>query len=139
MTTEFVIKTPSGPILKFEKNSEYEDVEGWRDFIVTLYNAPVNGSINLSDLGPNRWAEYFEDLSKDWKGWKGEKKIESTEGDLILKATSDSLGHISVRMELRADQGGADWLVTGTLVVEAGALDMIAKSAKRFFNYKSTR
>jgi hypothetical protein len=139
MATEFVIKTPSGPILKFEKNSEYEDVEGWGDFMVTLYNAPVNGTINLSDLGPNRWAEYFEDLSKNWRGWKGEKEIESTEGDLILKATSDSLGHISVRIELRADQGGADWLVTGTLVLEAGALDMIAKSAKRFFNYKSVR
>ena len=59
--------------------------------------------------------------------------------DLTLKATSDSLGHISVRIELKADQGGADWLVAGTLVLEAGSLDMIAKSAKRFFKYKSMR
>jgi len=138
MTTDFIIRTPSGPILKFEKDSEYE-VEGWGAFIVSLYNAPMNGTVRLSDLEPNRWAEYFEDLAKNWKGWKGEKKIGSIEGDLTLKATSDSLGHISVRIELKADQGGADWLVAGTLVLEAGSLDMIAKSARRFFKYKSMR
>jgi hypothetical protein len=139
MTTEFIIKTPSGPILKFEKHSDHMNDEGWGDFVVTLHNAPVNGSITLSDLEPNRWADFFEDLSMNWRGWKGIKKVESIEGDLILQASSDSLGHISIRTELRADQGGSDWLVAGTLVLEAGALDTIAKSAKKFFNYKSIR
>ena len=59
--------------------------------------------------------------------------------DLTLKATSDSLGHISVRIELKADQGGANWLIAETLILEAGSLDIVAKSAKRFFNYKSIR
>jgi hypothetical protein len=139
MTTEFIIKTPLGPMLKFEKHSDYKDIEGWGRYIVSLNNAPVNATVDVSDLEPNRWAEYFEGLAKDWKGWKGEKKIGSIEGDLTLKAASDSLGHISVRIELKADQGGADWLVAGTLVLEAGSLDIIAKSAKRFFDYKSKR
>ena len=139
MANEFIIKTPSGPILKFEKHSDFIDVGRWGNFIVTLQNAPVNGSIKLSDLEPNRWAIFFEEMSKEWRGRQGTKRIESIEGDLIMQASSDSLGHISVRTELRADQGGADSLITGTLVLEAGALESIAKSANSFFGYKSIR
>jgi len=139
MITEFHIKSPDGPTLRFEKDTEYMDIEGWGTFIVSLGNAPVGGEIKINDLEPNRWSEYFEDLAKYWRGWKEEKKIESIEGDLILKSTSDSFGHVSVRIELKANQGGADWFVAGTLMLEAGSLDTVAKSAKKFFNYKYTR
>ncbi len=67
MTTEFIIKTPSGPVLKFEKNSNYEDIEGWGSYIVSLLNAPVTGSVEINELAPNRYAEYFEDLARVWK------------------------------------------------------------------------
>ncbi|MFA5353868.1 MAG: DUF6228 family protein [Thermodesulfovibrionales bacterium] len=137
MTTEFIIKTPSGPVLKFGKKSNYEDIEGWGSYIVSLLNAPVTGTVEINDLAPNRYAEYFEDLARVWKGWKGEKNIGSIEEDFTLTATSDSLGHISLRIELRADRGGSDWIVAGTVVLEAGSLDQIAKSAKMFFDYKS--
>jgi hypothetical protein len=139
MTTKLVIRTASGPILRFEKHSEYEDAEGWGRFIVSLDNSPVKGTVEVSDLGPNRWAAFFEEIAKEWKGWKGEKRIGSIEGDLSLCAKSDSLGHISLRVELKTDQGGADWFAAGTLVLEAGSLDTIAKSAKRLFNYESKR
>lgn len=134
MNNEFVIKTPSGHTLKFTKDSEYV-VEGWGSFIVSLFNAPVTGIVRVSDLEPKRWGLFFTELAKEWKGWKGSKEIESIEGDLSLSATSDSLGHIYIRVELKDSPGGADWHVSGTLMVEAGSLDSMAKSARKFFDY----
>jgi hypothetical protein len=134
MSNEFIIKTPSGPILKFTKDSEYE-VEGWGSFIVSLSNAPVTGVVRVSDLEPKRWKSYFIEMAKDWKGWKGSRDIESIEGDLSLSATTDSVGHIYIRVELKASPGDEDWHVAGTLMIEAGSLDSMAKSASKFFNY----
>ena len=135
MNREFVIKTPSGPILKFTKDSEYE-FDGWTSFFVSLSNAPVTGIVRVSDLDPGRWKAYFKEMAKNWKGWEGSKDIISIEGDLRLSATTDSTGHIYMRVELKASPGLEDWLVAGTLMLEAGSLEGLAKSADQFFDYK---
>lgn len=135
MIQRFEIKSTHGPVLKFKKSSEKVDSEGWGTFEVSLENAPMIGSVEISDLDPNRWSSFFKDISDNWRGWKGIKTQGSIEEDLIITAKSDSTGHIDLRVEFNSEPGGADWYLAGTLTVEAGALEGIAKAAKKFFIY----
>lgn len=75
-------------------------------------------------------AAFFDDLASHWRGWKGEKSWASLEGQLSFRATCDSLGHIQLRVRLRDDFGRAEWTVEGTLELEAGQLEALARDAQ---------
>src|ERR1700691_5899488 len=47
-------------------------------------------------------AQFFQDMAANWKGWEGEKTWSSIEGEFGLAATSDRLGHITLRIRLRS-------------------------------------
>lgn len=79
---------------------------------------------------------FWCDLAKAWRGWKGMREWESLEGDLGLSATSDSLGHIS--LEVRIQEGSPfRWKVSAMLELDAGSLDRIASRARAFCAYSS--
>jgi len=73
-------------------------------------------------------------LVRDWRGWAGEKSCESLEGHLRISATSDSLGHVSLRVELGDNQVPIDWRAETSLFLEAGQLESMAKGARSFFS-----
>jgi hypothetical protein len=103
-------------------------------FDVSLVSTPLSASVRVYDIQPQNWSAFFQDLATNWKGWSGEKKMESLERHLAVVATSDSLGHISLRVKLRdIIPGTADWRAEGTLVVEAGQLERLANDARKFF------
>lgn len=103
-------------------------------FDVSLVATALSASVRVYDIQPQNWSSFFEDLAANWKGWFGEKKMQSLEGHLAVSASSDSLGHISLRVKLRdIIPGTPDWRAEGTLVVEAGQLEKLASHAKRFF------
>lgn len=103
-------------------------------FDVSLVSTPLSASVRVYDIQPQNWSAFFSDLAANWKGWPSAKQLESLEGHLAVSATSDSLGHISLRVKLRDIIPGApDWRAEGTLVVEAGQLDRLANEAKKFF------
>ena len=103
-------------------------------FDVSLVSTPLSASVRAYDIQPQNWSAFFADLAANWKGWPGEKKMESLEGHLVVSATADSLGHISLRVKLRdVIPGVPDWRAEGTIVVEAGRLDRLAHDAKKFF------
>jgi Family of unknown function (DUF6228) len=103
-------------------------------FDASLVSTALSASVRVYDIQPQNWTAFFNDLAEDWKGWSGEKRMESLEGHLAVSATSDSLGHISLRVKLRdIIPGTADWRAEGTLIVEAGQLERLASDAKRFF------
>src|SRR5437870_13106095 len=72
--------------------------------------------------------------AENWRGWHGAKTQESLEGHLRLSCTSDGLGHVTVRVYLRGDMTGADWRVEGSVYLEAGQLDEIARAARENFS-----
>lgn len=76
---------------------------------------------------------FFDDLAKHWKGWSDTKSWTSLEGGLRLEATTDGLGHIYLRVILRAIEIAAGWRVQTTLLIEAGQLDRLAIDAKNVF------
>ncbi|MBA2733704.1 MAG: hypothetical protein H0U54_12520 [Acidobacteria bacterium] len=72
--------------------------------------------------------QFFEDLAANWKGWNGEKKWTSLEGELSLVCTTDSVGHISIEVTLFDG-----WNVRNVFYVDAGQLDQIVLDIKKFF------
>ena len=76
--------------------------------------------------------QLFEQMAENWRGWKGEKTAGSIEEDLTLRCTSDSLGHGFLRVVL-VDYDD-NWKAEGTLRVEGGQYETIAKQLKRFLS-----
>lgn len=83
---------------------------------------------------PARLAEFFRDLAANWRGWVGEKKYESLEEELLLKATSDSLGHTELEVWLTSGPPPFHWTLRAALLIEAGQLESIAKQVEEFFD-----
>lgn len=103
-------------------------------FNVSLVSTPLSASVRVYDIQPQNWSKFFSDLAANWKGWSGEKQLESLEGHLTVSAISDALGHVSLRVKLRdITPGPPGWRAEGTLIVEAGQLDKLAHDAKQFF------
>src|SRR5262245_40669849 len=49
---------------------------------VALRGRPVAATVAVYDIQPRRWAEFFGDLARSWRGWSGEKSQASLEGHL---------------------------------------------------------
>lgn len=75
----------------------------------------------------------FEEMAAAWRGWEGEKVWRSLESELSLVCTHDGLGHVTIMVRLQMDLG-AEWSAEGTLVLEAGQLDALARAAAEFLD-----
>ena len=100
---------------------------------VRLFGGAVEAQDQVYEHLPDRWTALFAEMARDWRGWEGSRSIESLEGQLRLSATSDRLGHIRLRVELRGDPAGSDWHAADTLFLDAGQLDDLAERAKAYF------
>ena len=106
---------------------------GPRAYSASIVGRDLNVSTTIYDVLGETYVfpKFWKQLASSWKGWSGERSWSSIEGDLELTATSDNLGHITVRCHLSsgAPEG---WSVTIWLHCEAGALESIASNADRF-------
>jgi hypothetical protein len=100
---------------------------------IELAGSVFSGRLRAYDTNWAGVAAFFQDLADNWRGWSGAKNWRSLEGQVELQATSDSLGHTSLRVFLREDALVQDWRVEATLIVEAGQLQALAKAALEFF------
>jgi len=78
-------------------------------------------------------SEFFNDLADNWKGWRGEKRWESLEGEFSLIAATDLSGHVSLTATLNSLGAHESWRSTTTLGLEAGQLDRIHRQISAFF------
>jgi hypothetical protein len=123
-----------------------------------LHSARDGGRLEVGNLGRDRWqvtlslpglsasteadaiaydgehalGQLFRRLADDWRGWEGERTWSSLEGDFVLAATHDGLGHVALQVRLRSGPYAEDWLVTGTIWLDAGQLDGVARDAAAF-------
>jgi hypothetical protein len=75
----------------------------------------------------------FDEMASQWRGWPGEKRWSSLEGEIRLACTHDGLGHIEIRIDLETEpRAPSNWRAMGTILVEAGQLDRLARMAARF-------
>lgn len=78
---------------------------------------------------------FFEDLAENWKGFDGEKKWSSLEGEFGLDCTSDNLGHFALEATIRNNEDTR--YARKTIFIESGQLENISLEAKDFFNTKN--
>jgi hypothetical protein len=100
-------------------------------FLATLRSRGVRGTARVGTFMSQGLAELFAHFANNWKGWEGSKDWASLEGELSISARADSLGHIFMNVRLR-DGAPAKWTLQAELILEAGALPMLANRARDF-------
>jgi hypothetical protein len=94
-----------------------------------IYNHDAIYAVDVSAI-----AAFLQDIASNWRGWPGEKRWESIEGDLKLTCTSMTLGNINVIVELRSfADDHPTWEARCRLVLESWQLDPMAAQAKKVF------
>jgi hypothetical protein len=124
----------AGAFLKIERDPEHgshaDDLEdGYWSAVLSC--GPLQTSLRFYELSLGGLAGYFEALAKDWRGWSGERRWESLEGDVALVAVHDGHGTISLRANLRTDAFAQHrWDASAELLLDAGGLDRLARQAR---------
>lgn len=85
---------------------------------------------------PHSLAALFEDLAANWRGWDGVKEWDSVEGDFILSCTSDTHGHVAMKVTLKSGLYEDDWCVQAIIYIDSGQLEDIAAKVKEFLHVK---
>jgi hypothetical protein len=104
-----------------------------RGFIaVAVTSGDLVASAEVAHLGGGDGIrDYWADLAKNWRGWRGEKAWGTVEGDLILSATSDRTGHVTLVVTL-AHGAPWTWRTEAIVAIEAGQLERLAAVALAF-------
>lgn len=77
----------------------------------------------------------FTEAAEQWNGWQGAKVWESLEGELRIELSIDRLGHVTVGIRVRSDQGGSDeWQLEAELGLDAGQLERVARDARQLWH-----
>ena len=109
--------------------------DGWLDsFVVRIEEPGLSAAAQVENSGVIQGPEaFFHEIAKNWRGWTGEKTWHALEGELNLSATADSLGHITIRVQLQPTAGPEGWRVISYAYVEAGQLESLSRRAAKFF------
>lgn len=115
------------------------DKTGWLDsFVVRIKEPGLNAEARVENSGVIQGPEtFFRDIAQSWRGWVGEKTWHALEGELALIATADSLGHITIRVQLQPTAGPDSWRTVTYAYAEAGQLDSLSSRAAKFFRRES--
>jgi hypothetical protein len=100
-------------------------------FVAELRGPDLTADARVDSYMSAGFAELFEDLAANWRGWAGKKAWRSLEGELQLSAECDRLGHVWLTVSLRRGLP-AMWSVKLVLLVEAGQLEALARAARTF-------
>ena len=119
--------------LEFSEREGLSRTDGSEYFLVTIrgHNLTAFSKVYAFDPFDNGLTRFFEDIAKSWKGWNGEKKWISLEGELSLVCTADLLGHVAIEATLFYGFDG--WSVRNVFYIDAGQLEQLASDIKKFF------
>lgn len=80
---------------------------------------------------------FFDGLSRDWRGWDGERRWDALEGDLSIQATHE-YQHVQLRVTIRTlgpGWGNLGWEATASLTLDPGEqLSQIPADLARLFD-----
>ena len=85
--------------------------------------------VYVHDFDLDALAGFFQDLADSWKGWDGEKSWHSIESDLLIRATSDDLGHCLLTFTL-SDGPIHTWQTTVSGFAISAGEDMAAVASE---------
>ncbi|MDB5533892.1 MAG: hypothetical protein JWO28_2207 [Hyphomicrobiales bacterium] len=131
---EFLVTSERQTKLRFHSRRYQRD--GWlASYLVTLEGNDFSATtlVGNSEMGVSP-ARLFDEMVSEWTGWKGEKGWGALDGEMSMGATTDSLGHISLKVILDPKDGPPEWYARLTLVLESGHLEQLAAEARAFFS-----
>jgi hypothetical protein len=100
-------------------------------WIAVLRCGPMEASLRFYEMGLGGLTGYFAALAEGWRGWAGERRWESLEGDVTLVATHDGLGAVTLTARLRTEAFAPHrWDASAELVLDAGALDRLVRQVE---------
>jgi hypothetical protein len=113
---------------------EFSQVQG-DSFHLSVLHLNYSASRSVSAYtDPDGIARLWADAAREWRGWHGAKVWESLEGELRIQLSTDRAGHVELRVRLRSDAGVSDpWSIETSIGLDAGALESIARDAKRLW------
>lgn len=80
--------------------------------------------------------DLFREMAAAWTGWTDEKTWSDLEQNVVMAATSDRTGHVSLHMTLNGQDGDSHLRVR--LEFEAGQLASIASEVASLFRDRTT-
>ena len=123
------LKSPhDGSLLTFSVTSKFEDAIGLNVQVKTPF---FTGSAPSSTYMAVPLEEWFKNMADDWSGWKGEKNWGDLESRVLFSATTDSTGHIKLKVTLAGQDYDSELRVNITF--EAGQLEGMARDVALFF------
>lgn len=131
---EFVIRSDKEAKVTFD--SRRFDQSGWLTaYAITLEARGLRATREVENLPyGSSPAKIFGELAKEWSGFKGQKEWGAIEGEFNLSASSDSIGHITLVVEILPSYALPFWSAELSIEIEAGQLERIASDAREFFN-----
>jgi hypothetical protein len=111
---------------------EPERHEGLEYFAIELFSPEARARTRVYAYEPSSIAAFFEDLARNWRGWKDEKSWESLEGECRISAVSDGKGHVDLKISLRPSLDPHAWRFDGIVLIEAGQLESVAARVRVF-------
>lgn len=124
----------AGAFLTIQREAEARPRDDLEDgyWIAALSCGALHASLRFYEIALGGLVEYFDGLAADWRGWGGERRWTSLEDDLELVATHDGVGTITLKARLATEAFAVHrWMASAELVLDAGALDRIAREVRR--------
>ena len=130
---EFVVNSEREAKLRFHSR-RYQRQGSLVSYDLTLegHRFSATARVGNSELGTSPMV-LFKEMATEPSGWKGEKSWAALDGEMSMVATTDSLGHVNLEVNLDPRDGPPEWYVRLTMVLEVGALEQLAVEAGAFF------
>ncbi|HCU93845.1 MAG TPA: hypothetical protein DHU96_14420 [Actinobacteria bacterium] len=115
-----------------EPVSPYADVV--IDYLVEVQDSGLQVSIGVTSLGGDGLPGFLRGLSDDYRGWAGTRQWRSLEDQLVIEASHDGQGHVTLMFRLCERIYGDHWDLRVPFTVEAGAeMAALADAVEVFF------
>jgi hypothetical protein len=127
-TLEF--KSPrDGSTLTFVVRARHK---GEVEFDLRVQTPRFSGTASASTYMMPSPAKLFDEMADEWTGWNGQKTWSDLEQSVSIAATSDRIGHVSLRITLDGPDGESRLQVC--LEFEAGQLQSMASAMVGLFH-----
>jgi hypothetical protein len=125
-----------GDWLVLSRNEMFTDESGRRSILSLLVELQSEGlSARTSVYLGHEEVEapldgFVKDLAANWRGWKGTRTWDGSEGGLTLECRHDGVGTVRIDVELR-HLSGQGWTARVEIPVDPGQLDQVATDLRR--------
>lgn len=119
--------------LEFSEREGLGQPVGREYFRVTIKSNHLSSFTDVYIFDPfvSHLVYFFEDLARNWKGFDGEKKWSSLEGEFSLVCTADKTGHFELEATIRNIEDTR--CARKSIFIESGQLEGIVLEARKFF------